>query len=80
MFTNEINLAISKGARSSRPITLSGPLKVEITSWTFLESWKGFLPWRSEFHHQIVLCSDASAFTWGTVLNTDARSVAIRDY
>ena len=61
LFTNEINLAISKATRSSRPITLSGPLKAEIASWTFLESWEGFLPWRSEFHRQIVLCSDVGS-------------------
>lgn len=80
LFTNEINLAISKATRSSRPVTLSGPLKVEIASWTFLESWECFLPWRSEFHRQIVLCCDASAFAWGAVLNPNAKSVAIRDY
>lgn len=68
LFTNEINLAISKAARSSCPIPLSGSLMLEIESWTFLESWEDFLPWRSEFHRQVVLYSDASPFTWGAVL------------
>lgn len=80
LFTNEINLANSKPTRFSRPVTLFGPLNVEIASWTFLESWECFLPWRSEFHRQIILCCDASAFAWGAVLNPNAKSVAIRDY
>ena len=59
LFLNEINLAISAGTRSSRPSRLSGPLKSEIQPWTFLETWSGFLPWRTEFHHQFILCVDA---------------------
>ena len=35
-FVSEINLAIGKGIRSSRPIRISGPLKSEIEHWTFL--------------------------------------------
>ena len=80
MFTNEINLAISKAARSSRPISLVGPLRAEIESWAFLENWQGSLPWRSEFHHQLVLFSDASSSGWGGLLNPGALSVSIRDY
>ena len=53
---------------------------LEIESWTFLESWEDFLPWRSEFHRQVVLYSDASPFAWGAVLSPDVQSVAIRDY
>lgn len=33
------------------------------------------LPWRSEFHRQLVLYS-----AWGAVLSPDLKSVAIRDY
>jgi hypothetical protein len=80
MFTNEINLAISIVARSSRPISLVGPLRAEIESWAFLENWRGSLPWRSEFHHQLVLFSDASSSGWGGLLNPGALSVCIRDY
>ena len=63
LFLNEINLAISAGTRSSRPTRLSGPLKSEIQPWTFLETWSGFFPWRTEFHHQFILCVDTSART-----------------
>ena len=79
VFTNEINLAISKAARS-RPISLVGPLRAEIESWAFLENWRGSLPWRSEFHHQLVLFADASSSGWGGILNPGALSVSIRDY
>ena len=80
LFLNEINLAIGKGIRSSGPIRISGPLKSEIQHWTFLESWTGFLPWRSEFHHQVILCADASSFAWGGVFNPTVKPVSVRDY
>lgn len=65
LFTNEINLAISRASRSARPVRLLGPLRAELEHWLFLESWEGFLPWRSEFHRQVTLYSDASRFAWG---------------
>ena len=80
LFLNEINLAIGKGIRSSEPIHISGPLKSEIQHWTFLESWTGFLPWHSEFHHQVILCADASSFAWGGVFNPTVKPVSVRDY
>jgi len=64
-FTNEINLAISRASRSARPVRLLGPFRAELEHWLFLESWEGFLPWRSEFHRQVTLYSDASRFAWG---------------
>ena len=45
----------------SIPTRISGPLKSEIQHWTFLETWSGFLPWRTEFHHHFILRVDASA-------------------
>ena len=80
LFINEINLAIGRGIRSSRPIRISGPPKSEIQHWTFLESSNGFLPWRAEFHHQVILCSDASSFAWGGVFNPDVQPTSIHDY
>ena len=50
LYTNEINLALSRAVRSSRPVKLSGPLRQELEHWLFLETWNGFLPWRSEKH------------------------------
>ena len=80
LFTNEINLAISKGQRSVRPIPISGHLRVELQSWHFLEDWQDYLPWRQETHHQVVLCSDASTFAWGSVLNPRLHPLTTRDY
>ena len=79
LFINEINIAISKGVLSSRRIQISGPLKDEIQSWTFLETWTGHLPWRNERRRQVKLCSDAS-FAWGGVLSPEACALTIRDY
>lgn len=80
LFTNEINLAISRCSRSSRSIRLDGPLRLELEHWLFLESWTGSLPWRSERHRHIQLFSDASSFAWGGTLSQGSISVDIRDY
>ena len=80
LFTNEINIGISKGLRSSRPVPISGALREEIRHWLFLESWTGYLPWRQELHHQIKLCSDASSFAWACTLGPNARAAVILDY
>ena len=37
LYTNEINLALSRAVRSSRPVKLSGPLRQELEHWLF---WK----------------------------------------
>ena len=80
LFINELNIAIAKGLRSSRPISVSGSLKDEIQHWLFLESWTGCLPWRQELHHQVKLCSDASSFAWACTLGPNAHNAMIRDY
>ena len=80
LFTNEINLAISKAARTSRPLPLSPSLRAEIEHWLFLESWDGYLPWLSEFHSHIHLCTDSSSFAWGGVLSPGTLSVSSADY
>ena len=80
LFTNEINLAISRATRSSKPLPLSGPLRREIEHCLFLKSWSGFLPWRSERHHQFVLFTDASSYRWAGVLNPNAVPLSASDY
>lgn len=80
MYVNEINLAISRAARSSRPQKLCAALKKEIEHWLFLEAWDGFLPWRSEKHSHVSLFSDASGFAWGGALSPDAITANINDY
>ena len=68
LYTNEINMAVSRASKSSpRPILITKPLRQEIEHWLFLKSWPGFLPWRSEIHNQFVLYTDASSFAWGSV-------------
>ena len=47
LFTNEINMAISKASRSSWPVKFCTALLAEIEHWLFLNSWDGFLLWRS---------------------------------
>ena len=80
LFTCEINNAISRATRSSRPITISPALRSEIEHWLFLKSWTGHLPWREEKHSQVVLCSDASSFAWGGVLSLDSVCLSTSDY
>lgn len=80
LFTNEVNLAISRGLRSSRQLRVAGPLLEEVQHWTFLRSWHGCLPWLKESHAQIQLASDASSFAWGGVLGPYSEPVSIRDY
>jgi len=67
LFTNEMNLAISRGSRSKKPSRLSGALLQEVQHWRFLENWPGVLPWREEKHVQVLLASDASLYAWGGV-------------
>ena len=80
LYTNEINLALFRAVRSSRPIKLSGPLRQELEHWLFLETWNGFLPWRSERHFHFRLLSDSSSFAWGGVLGPGAINVSTCDY
>jgi hypothetical protein len=45
-----------------------GTLREEIEFWKFLDSWKGFTPWRNEKHLQVSLASDSSGYKWGAVV------------
>ena len=80
LYTNEINMAIARAVRSSRPVKMSGALRQELEHWLFLESWNGFLTWRSEKHSHVRLFSDSSSFAWGGVLSPDAININICDY
>ena len=46
LFTREMNLAISAAQRTGRPIYLRGPLREEISHWSFIRTWSQPLPWR----------------------------------
>jgi hypothetical protein len=51
----------------------------EISSWRFLDTWSGFLPWRIERHFRVHLCSDASDSGWGGVVYfADDRPTTVR--
>ena len=65
LFTREMNIAISKALRTSRPIKLHEALREEISHWLFLRTWDHPLPWRDERHIRISLATDASASGWG---------------
>lgn len=80
LYTNEINMAISRASRSSRPVPLTKALREEVQHWLFIKSWSGFLPWRSEIHHQFLLYSDASSFAWGSVLEPAGIPLVASDY
>ena len=64
LFCRQVNTAIGKGIKSSRPVKMSPDLKEELMHWRFLDSWDGFLPWKDERHLIIEIASDASNFGW----------------
>ena len=45
-----------------------GALREEIEFWNFLDSWKGFVSWRSEKYLQISLVTDSSGYKWGALV------------
>ena len=59
LFTREMNNAISKALRTSRPIKLHDALRKEILHWLFLRAWDDPLPWRDKHHICISLATDA---------------------
>ena len=44
LFTREMNAAISRGLRTSKPVRLCGGLREEVSHWMFLEEWDDPLP------------------------------------
>ena len=80
LFTNEINLALARCAKSSRPQKLEGTLRLELEHWLSLENYNDVLPWRSQRHHHIKLFTDSSSYGWGGLLSDTAVSVEISDY
>ena len=80
LFTREMNNAISKALRTSKPIRVQKALKDEISHWLFLRTWDDPLPWRDERHLRISLASDASASGWGGSVTLSDRVVEVSDY
>ena len=81
LFTREMNNAISKALRTSRPIKLHEALRDEISHWLFLRTWDDPLPWRDDRHIRISLATDASASGWGGgSVTLNDRTVEASDY
>ena len=79
LYTNEMNLAISKGLKSSKPICISPPLRAELLHWANPSVVAKIGKWRDERHLQFVLYSDASSFAWGGLFPQKSL-VSISDY
>ncbi len=68
LYVSEMNQAIAKAYKHSRPVQVAGDLRQEIEHWRFLDSWDGCSKWREERHMQIRIATDASCFKWGAML------------
>ena len=80
-YTREMNLAISKAQKNSKPVALSGPLREEIEHWNFIDNWEGEAKWRTESHISLSIATDASMYRWaGTVLEGKLKGVEVSDY
>ena len=80
LFIREMNNAISKALRTSRPIKLHEALREEISHWLSLRTWDDPLPWRDERHIRISLATDASASGWGGSVTLSDRTVEASNY
>ena len=82
LYTNTAYHAIAKANRSrTTKILLSEHLRREILHWTFLDNWKGCLPWKSEVHRLVKIYSDASNTGWGGILlRENAAHTEMRGY
>lgn len=70
LFTNTTYQTISRGAkRADTQLRISPKLRRELLHWRFLDSWEGFLSWKSERHIHLTMHSDASFSGWGGCLN-----------
>ncbi len=65
LYTREVNAGISKGIKSAKPLKISDDLRAELQEWRFLDTWEGSLPWKTEKHICVKICSDASNSGWG---------------
>ena len=79
LFTREMNLAISAAQRTGRLIYLRGPLREEISHWSFVRTWSQPLPWREEKHIRVSISSDASSSGWGGHITAPIQA-SVLDY
>ena len=74
LYTREVNIAISVLSKRSSSLPLVGGLREEILFWRFLDTWEGFMPWRSQKHLQINIASDSSLYKWGALIENDTSN------
>ena len=55
-------------------------LIVKLSSWRFLDTSHGFLPWRDEKHFSVEVTTDASNSGWAGILSSPEGSKNTRDY
>eukprot|EP00794_Sanderia_malayensis_P014932 gene14932-biopygen12452 len=80
LYCREVNSAISWGIKSSRPVPIREQLLSELMHWRFLDSWSGYIPWRSERHFSLSISSGASNSGWGGVLSLPGERLESRGY
>ena len=80
LFTNDTNMAISRAFCFSRPIPLLCCSQSSNRALVVLDSWDGFLPWQTERHRHVQLCSEASSFALGGVLGPETISAVTSDF
>ena len=80
LFCREINSHIGKGLTSSKPLRMTRSLKDELSSWRFLDTWHGFLPWGDEKHFSGEVTTDTSNSDWAGILSSPEGSKNTRDY
>ena len=93
LFTREMNNAISKALRTSRPIKLHDALREEIFHWLFLRAWDDPLPWRDKHDICISLARDTTLYlqtssdviekvtrgVWWSLMALDSNSMTDQD-
>jgi hypothetical protein len=67
-------------AEGNSQVKLTDRLRDEIAHWRFLDSWSGFLPWRSEKHVRLSMSTDASGSGWGCVRHETSGDIVLADY
>ena len=72
LFVRAIARAISCASKGCMPIRITGELREEIAHWAFLDAFSDWIPWRSERHIAVTVCTDSSGFRWGATINGDS--------
>ena len=80
LFCREVNAAISQCLRNSRNVKVSGPLREELEHWRFLDGWKGYSRWRSEFHKKVEVFTDSSGYRYGACVELGEEKLVLGDY